>query len=537
MPVGLVSPLPNDPLAAPTPPPAPTPTLKTFPPFDVLQVVKVTPSSKISLVLPRATFTPVILKTSVDGASNGVILQELKLLKTFDHPSIIKPLQLSQPPQPHLPLLFLPYLQPLPSSTLPHHFTSILSALHHIHSKGYIHADVKPSNILSQHPNPNSNSPLGHDFKLILTDFSHTKPLNHKSATLYTTPTFSLPAYSGTYTPSIDFYALKTSLNLLFKFCNLTDHKLKYIEEFIQGQGFSNPYPVKGYKVQEYVEENFRVRKSMAESVGTKVFRYNNNFGRLPQGTFYVNGEYTVTIKKDFVYILNSKMFVFGGKGWLVRGRVLREFFGIRIEGEVEGVGWATNDRLEIRFGEDLVEYNEEGCFVNGKEAGEKWWDFCLRVCERRLEERWGGQQQQQQQQQHQRQNINPSGSYVEVEEEEEEEQNNANNVPLNLDVTVDSFLFESEDDQTVSSLGDLVVGVEEVVVQEVEEVVAEDIIFVNYDNKKVHINAEVYGIVKGRAVAVGEGGGGEEGKAIRAWVEEMRRRRTFDDSDSDELT
>ena len=123
------------------------------------------------------------------------------------------------------------------------------------------------------------------------------------------------------------------------------------------------------------------------------------------------------------------------------------------------------------------------------------------------------------------------------MEEEEEEEQNNANNVPLNLDVTVDSFLFESEDDQTVSSLGDLVEGVEEVVVQEVEEVVAEDIIFVNYDNKKVHINAEVYEIVKGRAVAVGEGGGGEEGKAIRAWVEEMRRRRTVDDSDSDELT
>ena len=65
--------------------------------------------------------------------------------------------------------------------------------------------------------------------------------------------------------------------------------------------------------------------------------------------------------------------------------------------------------------------------------------------------------------------------------------------------------------------------------VEDVEE--QQDQIDVDYENKKVIVNDEVYEIVKGRAV----GEGGDEGKAIRAWVEEMRRRRTVDsDDDSD---
>ena len=110
------------------------------------------------------------------------------------------------------------------------------------------------------------------------------------------------------------------------------------------------------------------------------------------------------------------------------------------------------------------------------------------------------------------------------VQEERRERNEGKEETAINLDVTVDSFLFESEDDETVSSLGDLVDGVEDVEEQQ-------DQIAVDYENKKVIVNDEVYEIVKGRAV----GEGGEEGKAIRAWVEEMRRRRTVDsDDDSD---
>ena len=111
------------------------------------------------------------------------------------------------------------------------------------------------------------------------------------------------------------------------------------------------------------------------------------------------------------------------------------------------------------------------------------------------------------------------------VQEERRERNEGKEETAINLDVTVDSFLFESEDDETVSSLGDLVDGVEDVEEQQ-------DQIAVDYENKKVIVNDEVYEIVKGRAV----GEGGEEGKAIRAWVEEMRRRRTVDSDDDSDL-
>ena len=114
MPVGLVSPLPTNFERTNTI------TVPSSPAFDVLRLLKTTPTSKICLVLPRATFIPVVLKTSNTNASNSV-LNELRILQKLSHPAIIKPLnaplrygddgtyddKLNAPIECHL---FLPYL-------------------------------------------------------------------------------------------------------------------------------------------------------------------------------------------------------------------------------------------------------------------------------------------------------------------------------------------------------------------------------------------------------------------------------------------
>ncbi|GMH92429.1 hypothetical protein TrVE_jg3642 [Triparma verrucosa] len=547
MPVGLVSPLPTNYERTNTT------TVPSSPAFDVLRLLKTTPTSKICLVLPRATFIPVVLKTSNTSASNSV-LNELRILQKLSHPAIINPLnaplrygddgtyndKLNAPIECHL---FLPYLQPLPAqSTKPHHFMSILEALSHVHSHGYVHADVKPTNILASYPvtNPKKGE---QEFKLVLTDFSHSRPVGHSSKVLYTTTGFSLPSYSGTYTPEIDYYALKTTLNHLFK-SSITSHSTRSLSEFLLQNSYSNPYPsTPVHPVQKYVTSNLNLRKSLA-SLKTSVQPYSPpSFSLLPLGTFH-SGGFTLKITPTYIFIFNPKMFLFSHSSKYLQGSmkngyikskskhsivkrlikssdasttvdfnlkscpvtfeddILNSFFGLNISsGSTEGSGWATSERLRIHLNDNLVEYGPEGCTLNGNDAGGKWWDFSMKVCERILEDK-----------------------ITQVQEERRERNEGKEETTINLDVTVDSFLFESEDDETVSSLGDLVDGVEDVEEQQ-------DQIDVDYENKKVIVNDEVYEIVKGRAV----GEGGEEGKAIRAWVEEMRRRRTVDrDDDSD---
>ena len=167
MPVGLVSPLPTncERTNTTTHTTTHTTTVPSSPAFDVLRLLKTTPTSKIRLVLPRATFTPVVLKTSNTSASNSV-LNELRILQKLSHPAVIKPLnaplrygddgindgKLNAPIECHL---FLPYLQPLPAqSTKVRHRTPGRVLSHSILTLD------RPFNYFPLPPFPPSASPL-----------------------------------------------------------------------------------------------------------------------------------------------------------------------------------------------------------------------------------------------------------------------------------------------------------------------------------------------------------------------------------------
>lgn len=157
---------------------------------------------------------------------------EFKLLSKLNHPNIVKPIAytLGSMILPYYPICLHNVISSISDKQMNKYMLQLLDALNYIHKHGYIHGDVKSTNILID---KNDNA--------ILIDFDLVKEIQKENMTY---PLYPPEMITPIYRPSYDIFMFG---HLLYFYISgsllISNHSKKsYIEQLKDNTDLKNPY-------------------------------------------------------------------------------------------------------------------------------------------------------------------------------------------------------------------------------------------------------------------------------------------------------